>query len=49
MPALGGDSGNGYNMYRAYQWFKSVETERPVIYGNGEWNTDMALPEPVLK
>lgn len=47
--SLGGDSGNGYNMYRAYQWFKSVETERPVIYGNGEWNTDMALPEPVLK
>lgn len=41
--ALGGDSGNGYNMYKAYQWLKGVETSRPVIYADadGEWNTDL--------
>lgn len=41
--ALGGDSGNGYNMYKAYQWLKSVETLRPVIYPDaaGEWNSDL--------
>ena len=42
--ALGGkDSGNGYNMYKAYQWLKSVEPLRPIIYegADGEWNTDI--------
>lgn len=41
--ALGGESGNGYNMYKAYQWLKSVEKSRPVIYedAQGEWNTDI--------
>ncbi len=42
--ALGGDSaGNGYNMYKAYQWLKSVEKERAVICtsADGEWNTDL--------
>ena len=40
---LGGESGNGYNMYKAYQWLKSVERERPVLYGDaaGEWNSDL--------
>lgn len=40
---LGGESGNGYNMYKAYQWLKSVEPKRPVIYGDaaGEWNSDL--------
>lgn len=40
---LGGRSGNGYAMYKAYQWLKSVESERPVIYedADGEWNTDL--------
>lgn len=40
---LGGESDNGYNMYKAYQWLKSVEPERPVIYGDaaGEWNSDL--------
>lgn len=40
--ALGGASGNGYNMYKAYQWLKSVEPERPVWYedADGEWNSD---------
>ncbi len=42
--ALGGDkAGNGYNMYKAYQWLKSVEKERAVICtsADGEWNTDL--------
>ncbi len=40
--ALGGESGNGYNMYKAYQRLKAVETERPIIYigAAGEWNSD---------
>ena len=39
---LGGPSGNGYNMYKAYQWLKSVEKLRPVIYSDAEdeWNSD---------
>lgn len=41
--ALGNPSGNGYNMYKAYQWLKSVEKSRPVIYedAQGEWNSDL--------
>lgn len=42
--ALGGKmSGNGYNMYKAYQWLKSVEKLRPIIYegADGEWNNDL--------
>ncbi len=40
--SLGGDSGNGYNMYKAYQWLKSVEPRRPILYKGaaGEWNSD---------
>lgn len=41
--SLGGQAtGNGYNMYKAYEWLKSVEQRRPVFYfGNaGEWNSD---------
>lgn len=39
----GSESGNGYNMYKAYEWLKSVESQRPVIYcgTDGEWNTDL--------
>lgn len=43
--ALGGDTaGNGYNMYKAYEWLKSVERERAVICtsADGEWNTDIS-------
>ena len=38
-------SGNGYNMYKAYQWLKSVEKSRPVIYegADGEWNSDVQI------
>lgn len=42
--SLGSKSaGNGYCMYKAYQWLKSVEKQRPVICysADGEWNTDM--------
>ena len=42
--ALGGESaGNGYNMYKAYEWLKSVEKRRAVICpsADGEWNTDL--------
>ena len=42
--ALGGDqAGNGYNMYKAYQWLKGVEKERAVICtsADGEWNSDL--------
>lgn len=41
--SLGSDSGNGYNMYKAYEWLKGVERSRPVIYtgADGEWNTDL--------
>ncbi len=40
--SLGNPSGNGYAMYKAYEWLKSVEKERPVFYedSEGEWNCD---------
>lgn len=44
--ALGGDqAGNGYNMYKAYQWLKGVEKERAVICNSadGEWNSDIQI------
>lgn len=43
--SLGGNSGNGYNMYKCYEWMKEHESKRPVVYGNGEWNSDLKLPE----
>ena len=42
--SLGGEqSGNGYNMYKAYQWLKSMNPSLPVIYegAEGEWNSDL--------
>ncbi len=42
--SLGGDeSGNGYNMYRLYEWMKGNEPNRPIIYRGvrGEWNSDV--------
>lgn len=40
--SIGNPSGNGYAMYKAYAWLKSVEQERPVFYedARGEWNSD---------
>ena len=48
--ALGRDSGNGYNMYKAYQWLKSVEPAKPVFYvgADGEWNSDAPDGSPVF-
>lgn len=41
--SLGGKVGNGYNMYKTYQWLKSQGDTRPVIFNDaqGEWNSDM--------
>ena len=38
----GKEVGNGYCLYKAYQWLKSVEKHRPVICSSaaGEWNSD---------
>lgn len=40
--SLANPSGNGYALYKAYEWLKSVEPERPVFYedAQGEWNSD---------
>ena len=41
---LGGDtSGNGYNMYKAYELLKSYGDSRAIIYegAEGEWNSDI--------
>ena len=39
---LGGKAGNGYNMYKAYEYLSSQEARRPIIYeaAEGEWNND---------
>ena len=36
-------AGNGYCMYKAYEWLKTVERERAVVClsADGEWNTDL--------
>ncbi len=46
--SIGSDSGNGYNMYKSYQWLKSADPDRVVVYqyAGGEWNTDIELPAP---
>lgn len=43
--SIGGATGNGYNMYKVYQWMKSQDSTRPVIfnYAEGEWNNDMSV------
>lgn len=45
--SLGGASGNGYNMYKCYEWFKSQDNLRPIVYRDGEWNSDAQLPAPL--
>ena len=37
------DSGNGYNMYKAYEALKAIGDSRAVIYpyADGEWNSDI--------
>lgn len=44
--SIGAESGGGYNTYKCYEWFKSVETERPVLCPDGEWNTDIKIEFP---
>ncbi|MFR9602410.1 MAG: glycoside hydrolase family 2 TIM barrel-domain containing protein [Rikenellaceae bacterium] len=42
--SLGGkESGNGYNMYRVYEWMKLREKSLPILYigAEGEWNSDV--------
>lgn len=45
--SLGAPSGNGYDLYKSYQWLKGADTIRPVVYpgAEGEWNSDLDLPE----
>ena len=39
----GAEAGNGYCLYKAYQWLKGVEKQRAVICNSaaGEWNSDL--------
>ena len=41
--SLGKKSGNGYNLYKAYELLKSKGDSRAIIYedADGEWNTDL--------
>ena len=41
--SLGKRAGNGYNMYKAYEFLKSKGDSRAIIYedADGEWNTDL--------
>lgn len=44
--SLGGEkAGNGYNMYKGYEWLKSVEAKRAIICrsADGEWNSDLGF------
>ncbi|MFI3328379.1 MAG: glycoside hydrolase family 2 TIM barrel-domain containing protein [Rikenellaceae bacterium] len=40
--SLGSKSGNGYNMYKIYEWLKTSEDKRAIIYSGAEdeWNSD---------
>lgn len=44
--SMGGESGNGYNLYKSYQLLKQADTIHPVTYRDvqGEWNSDVAYP-----
>lgn len=47
--SLGGPkAGNGYAMYKAYEWLRQVEPMRPVLLRSaaGEWNSDIDWKEP---
>lgn len=50
--SLGNEAGNGYNMYRAYEWIEEREKgengmNRPICNERAllEWNTDMYVPQ----
>ncbi|MFC2083700.1 glycoside hydrolase family 2 TIM barrel-domain containing protein [Bacteroidota bacterium] len=44
--SLGNEAGNGYNMYKAYNWIKEYDPTRPVQYERAkmEFNTDIYCP-----
>lgn len=44
--SIGAPSGGGYNTYKCYEWFKSVEPHRPIVCPDGEWNSDVELVFP---
>lgn len=46
--SLGGDSGNGFNMYSTYKWLKEQKPDQAVIYrfSGNQWNNDLELPAP---
>ncbi len=48
MFSLGGEAGQGYNLYEAYLKLKELESERPIIYqqAGAQWNTDMVVGAP---
>jgi beta-galactosidase len=41
--SLGNEAGDGYNFQKTYEWFKSVETNRPIQYERAidNYNTDV--------
>ena len=43
--SLGGQSGNGFNLYRTYLWLRTADPNRPILYdgAGGEWNNDLPL------
>ena len=44
--SLGGHCGNGYNLYKAYQWLKAADSLHLVTYrdAQGQWNSDFDFP-----
>lgn len=44
--SMGGESGNGYNMYKAYEHLKAIDSLHVVTYRDpqGEWNCDIPFP-----
>ena len=44
--SLGGRCGNGYNLYKAYQWLKAADSLHLVTYrdAQGQWNSDFDFP-----
>lgn len=47
--SLGGECGNGYNMYKAYQAAKQLNGSLPVVYADaeGDWNSDIVIDIPI--
>ena len=45
--SMGGECGNGYNLYKTYQWLKSVDSLHYITYRDqqGEWNADFPYPK----